>query len=148
MLLLVLVVPFLSMWLGVSDAGNNPESFGTRRAYDLLAEGFGPGFNGPFILTAGSTPDDLQALGELSNTLAGMPDVARVAPDPERDHESVPGELPGAIVPPVERSSGAMVPTPDSVPPWTSTRVPVAVTEAVAVSRLVRRRSACTDRRW
>jgi RND superfamily putative drug exporter len=79
--LLVLAVPFLSMRLGVSDAGNNPESFGTRRAYDLLAEGFGPGFNGPFILTARiNTPDDLQALGELSNTLAGTANVATVSP--------------------------------------------------------------------
>ena len=79
--LLVLAVPFLSMRLGVSDAGNNPESFGTRRAYDLLAEGFGPGFNGPFILTARiNSPDDLPALGELSNTLAGTPNVATVSP--------------------------------------------------------------------
>ncbi len=80
-LLLVLAAPFLSMRLGVSDAGNNPESFGTRRAYDLLAEGFGPGFNGPFILTARiDAAADLQSLGQLSDALAATPDVATVSP--------------------------------------------------------------------
>jgi RND superfamily putative drug exporter len=88
--LLVLAAPFLSMRLGVSDAGNNPESFGTRRAYDLLAEGFGPGFNGPFILTARiNGAGDLQALGELSNTLATTPDVATVSPPIPNADQSV-----------------------------------------------------------
>ncbi|MFD7707429.1 MMPL family transporter [Streptomyces sp. NPDC059785] len=42
-----LAVPVLSLRLGTSDQGNQPESTTTRQAYDLLAEGFGPGFNGP-----------------------------------------------------------------------------------------------------
>src|SRR5260370_498151 len=45
--MLVLAVPFLPLRLGSSDQGNNPPSPASRHAYDLLAEGFGPGFNGP-----------------------------------------------------------------------------------------------------
>ena len=46
-LLIVLCIPVLSLRLGVNDAGTNPKGETTREAYDLLAEGFGPGFNGP-----------------------------------------------------------------------------------------------------
>jgi RND superfamily putative drug exporter len=48
--LIALASPILSMRLGSADAGNNPESATTRRAYDLLTEGFGPGFNGPILI--------------------------------------------------------------------------------------------------
>ena len=48
--LLALALPVLSIRLGSSDTGNDPTSKTTRRAYDLLAEGFGPGFNGPLLL--------------------------------------------------------------------------------------------------
>ena len=41
---------------GSSDAGNDPTSFTTRRAYDLLAQGFGPGFNGPLSLVVEASP--------------------------------------------------------------------------------------------
>jgi RND superfamily putative drug exporter len=50
--MLVLATPFLSMRLGSSDAGSDPSSSTTRKAYDLLATGFGPGFNGPLQLVA------------------------------------------------------------------------------------------------
>jgi RND superfamily putative drug exporter len=40
------------MRLAFTDAGNDPTSFTTRQAYDLLAQGFGPGFNGPLVLVA------------------------------------------------------------------------------------------------
>ena len=48
---LLLASPVLDVQLGSSDSGNNPEEFRSRRAYDLLAEGFGPGFNGPLVVT-------------------------------------------------------------------------------------------------
>ena len=48
--LLVMAAPVLSMRLGFSDAGNNPEDTTTRQAYDLLAEGFGAGSNGQILL--------------------------------------------------------------------------------------------------
>jgi putative drug exporter of the RND superfamily len=55
-LLLVLCIPTLSLRLGVNDAGTNPSGTTTRQAYDLLAEGFGAGFNGPLTMVA-SLPD-------------------------------------------------------------------------------------------
>ena len=44
-----LAAPTLSIRLGSADAGNNPETSTTRRAYDLLSDGFGAGFNGPIL---------------------------------------------------------------------------------------------------
>jgi RND superfamily putative drug exporter len=79
--MLALAAPALWLRLGSSDAGNNPTSFSSRRAYDLLAAGFGPGFNGPLAivvdLSHNATPT---ALGELHRTLARTPDVVAVAP--------------------------------------------------------------------
>jgi RND superfamily putative drug exporter len=42
----VIGIPFLSLHLGIDDAGSDPSSTTTRQAYDLLAKGFGPGFSG------------------------------------------------------------------------------------------------------
>jgi putative drug exporter of the RND superfamily len=50
--MLLLATPALDMRLGNSDAGNDPSDSTTRKAYDLLAEGFGAGFNGPLQLVA------------------------------------------------------------------------------------------------
>jgi putative drug exporter of the RND superfamily len=48
----IMTIPVLSLRLGTSDAGNNPTTTTTRQSYDMLAEGFGPGFNGPLQLVA------------------------------------------------------------------------------------------------
>jgi putative drug exporter of the RND superfamily len=80
-IMLVLVAPVLTMRLGTSDAGNDPPSQTTREAYDLLAEGFGPGFNGPLQLVAAlPRAGDEQALDRVSSVLRHDPDVASVAP--------------------------------------------------------------------
>jgi len=50
--MLVLAIPFLAMRVGSSDAGSDPTGTTTRTAYDLLAKGFGPGYNGPLQLVA------------------------------------------------------------------------------------------------
>ena len=50
-LLLLLAIPLFSIRLGFGDYGNYPEDTTVRRAYDLLAEGFGPGYNGRLIVT-------------------------------------------------------------------------------------------------
>jgi putative drug exporter of the RND superfamily len=74
--MLVLAIPVLSLRLGSSDQGNDPSSSTTRQAYDLLAKGFGPGFNGPLLLVAQtSSPADVAALRTLE---AGLPTVADV----------------------------------------------------------------------
>jgi putative drug exporter of the RND superfamily len=81
--LLLLTVPLLSIRLGFNDAGNRPTSDTTRRAYDLISEGFGPGFNGPLLLAA-ATPDperDTAALQKLSDALNnGVQGVAFATP--------------------------------------------------------------------
>jgi RND superfamily putative drug exporter len=81
-ILLVLAIPLFAMRFGLADAGNRPDSDTTRRAYDLVAEGFGPGFNGPLLLVA-KTPDgeqDVAALTELSDRLNGTEGVAFATP--------------------------------------------------------------------
>ena len=77
--LLILAVPFLSLRLGFSDNGNNPTSDTTRRAYDLLSGGFGPGFNGPLILAA-RTPGGAESLAALQTRLPTIPGIAQVSP--------------------------------------------------------------------
>jgi putative drug exporter of the RND superfamily len=80
-IMLVLTVPALSMTEGASDAGNDPTSLTTRRAYDLLAEGFGKGVNGPLIVAAQlSRAGDRAAVTQIGTTLRTTPDVAAVAP--------------------------------------------------------------------
>lgn len=79
LVMVLLAVPFLSLRLGFSDPGNGPSSSTTRRAYDLLSEGFGPGFNGPLLLVAEmSSAADSAALQGLAKTLQGTPGVAAV----------------------------------------------------------------------
>ena len=73
----VIAIPVFSLRLGSSDQGNDPSSSTTRQAYDLLAEGFGPGFNGPLVLVAQTrSAADEAALRTLE---AGLPRVADVA---------------------------------------------------------------------
>ena len=79
-IMLLLTVPALSMNLGSSDAGNDPTSLTTRRAYDLLAEGFGKGVNGPLVVAAQlSKAGDKAAQAQIGAALRTTPDVAAVA---------------------------------------------------------------------
>ena len=77
--MLVLLAPVLSMRLDSSDAGNDPANLSSRHAFDLLAQGFGPGFNGPLLLVA-QTPsgDQAAALSQLHATVSGTPGVVAV----------------------------------------------------------------------
>jgi len=75
--LLALSAPVLSIRLGFADAGNDVRSTSSRQAYDLLAKGFGPGFNSPLIVLA----DGGQlAGGALHHALASTAGVAAVTP--------------------------------------------------------------------
>ncbi|CAM5363346.1 MMPL family transporter [Streptomyces tanashiensis] len=77
----VLALPTLSLHLGTSDQGNGPATATTRQAYDLLAEGFGPGVNGPLTLVAGlDGADDRVALDQLPTALGATQGVASVSP--------------------------------------------------------------------
>ncbi len=83
--LLVLAAPVLGLRLGFSDEGNFPEDTTTRKAYDLIADGFGPGFNGPFLITAVPTSPEgaanLQALQAAVAATEGVADASPPIPD-------------------------------------------------------------------
>ncbi len=85
--LVVLAVPMLGIRLGFSDAGNDPPAQTTRQAYDLLSDGFGPGFNGPLVLAA-DTPTGIESLAGLTETLQatrGIQEVTGPIPNPAGD---------------------------------------------------------------
>ncbi|TWG90950.1 RND superfamily putative drug exporter [Nocardioides sp. J9] len=77
-LLVVLSVPALDLRLGFADAGTRPTSDSARRAYDLLADAFGPGTSGPLVVAADT--DDPAVLSELVTALGDDPGVAHVTP--------------------------------------------------------------------
>jgi RND superfamily putative drug exporter len=81
LILLALAIPALSMRLGTSDAGLDPPDTTTRKAYDIVATGFGAGTNGSFLLAVQlPKKGDVAAARRVAQAVAGDPDVARVAP--------------------------------------------------------------------
>ncbi|MDP9224299.1 MAG: MMPL family transporter [Actinomycetota bacterium] len=81
LILVALTIPLFSLRLGSADAGTGDKSRSSRRAYDLLSEGFGPGFNGPLLLAAKfSAPGDVKTLNALGRALSKVPGVAGVTP--------------------------------------------------------------------
>ncbi|MGC9382485.1 MMPL family transporter [Streptomyces sp. MH13] len=77
----VLALPTLGLRLGTSDQGNDPKGTTTRQAYDLLAEGFGPGVNGPLTLvTEVGGAEDRLALDNLGASLRTTEGVSSVTP--------------------------------------------------------------------
>jgi putative drug exporter of the RND superfamily len=80
-IMLVIAIPALSMRMALSDAGNDPSGTTTRKAYDLLAEGFGPGFNGPLqIVVQRPHARDRAALERIGARLRETPGIVSVAP--------------------------------------------------------------------
>ena len=81
--MVLIALPMLSLRLGFSDDSGAPEGSSRRIAYDLTAEGFGPGVNGPFYLAV-ELPDagDQQAVTALSDALTADPSVALAAAAP------------------------------------------------------------------
>ncbi len=81
MILVLLAAPIFSLQLGSSDDGNLPTTQHARRAFDLLEDGFGAGFNGPLTLVveSGSGVDATQLQG-LSDALGTDAGVAAVGP--------------------------------------------------------------------
>jgi putative drug exporter of the RND superfamily len=76
--LLALAAPALRMQTGFPDAGTDPTTTTHRRAYDLLAEGFGPGVNGPLLIVADlrSAGLDRQDVIALKERLTADPGIA------------------------------------------------------------------------
>ena len=77
--IVVLLIPVFGMRLDSSDAGNDPSSMTSRHAFDLLAQGFGPGFNGPLLLVAElPSRGDAAALPSLRALAGSTPGVVAV----------------------------------------------------------------------
>ena len=126
-LLLLLCVPTLGLRLGSTDAGSDPKGNTTREAYDLLAEGFGPGFNGPFSMVAAlPAKGDDEGLVELRRALEQEPGIAAVTPidlnpaqntgvfqaypttSPQsEDTTALLDHIRGDVIPPIEAKTGA-----------------------------------------
>ena len=99
--LCILAIPVLSLRLGFSDESNFADDTTTRQAYELLVDGFGPGFNGPLLLVAELADDaDADQLGAVGDALAGDPGIAFVSP-PQPN-----GEDPTAVLWTLVPSSG------------------------------------------
>lgn len=83
LIMVVLLLPVFSLRLGSSDQGNDPAGSTTRKAYDLLAAGFGPGFNGPLQLVAKvGSPADERAFAALLPAVRATPGVREATPLP------------------------------------------------------------------
>ncbi|MGW7203153.1 MMPL family transporter [Streptomyces sp. NPDC054837] len=78
-LLLTATLPVLGLRVGLPDDGSLPHSRTERRAYDLVAKGFGPGTNGPLVIAADPTGDP-GVLDRLVEAVAADPGIASVAP--------------------------------------------------------------------
>ena len=76
----VLAVPVFSMHLGFADAGNDAPSSTTRKAYDLMADGYGPGTNGPLqvVVDNGGETIPEATLDRVAQGLAAQSGVASV----------------------------------------------------------------------
>jgi putative drug exporter of the RND superfamily len=79
--LLALAAPITAMRIGFADDSNRPNTATEHRAFELLADAFGPGFNGPFLIVAelpGTGRDD--ALATLTEIVSTTPGIAAVQP--------------------------------------------------------------------
>jgi putative drug exporter of the RND superfamily len=128
-LMLALATPVLGLRLGTSDAGNDPSGQTSRQAYNLLARGFGQGFNGPLLLAVQlPAPGQTGALTRLRSAVAQTPGVAAVAParlNPARDVASIAAypttspqseqtanlvnQLRNRVIPPIAKATGLTV---------------------------------------
>jgi RND superfamily putative drug exporter len=80
-IVVTLALPIFSLRLGTSDAGNDPKGSTTLQAYQTLAKGFGPGFNGPLQLVADlRAPGDLATFDRVLNQVSHTPGIVTVTP--------------------------------------------------------------------
>ena len=91
--LAMVATPALHMKLGLPDGGSKPADNTERKAYDLLSEGFGPGFNGLLTVVV-DAPDatkeqQAQIASEVTDTLKEIPSVAAVSPPQQNEKGDV-----------------------------------------------------------
>ena len=127
--MVALLLPVIGLRLESSDAGNDPSNTNTRQAFDLLADGFGAGFNGPLlIVTELPSQNKDAALSAVTDAVKNAPNVVAVTPartSPSGNiavFEAYPGSAPQAaattdlvnhlrqdVAPPVEQQTGSKV---------------------------------------
>jgi len=127
--MVALLTPVFALRLETSDAGNDPPGTSSRQAFDMLAKGFGPGFNGPLLLVAElPRPNQVSGLTAIGAAVKATPDVAaitqpRISPsgrvvvaqvyprsaaqDPATT--TLVNTLRHTVLPPLERSTGTTV---------------------------------------
>ncbi|WP_024756481.1 MMPL family transporter, partial [Streptomyces exfoliatus] len=103
--LCTLAVPTASMRLGLPDEGSQPVTSTQRKAYDLISEHFGPGFNGPLLAVADArgSDDPKRAVVELTTVMKDIDGVATVGPPRFNDA----GDTAMITVIPASRPGGA-----------------------------------------
>ena len=136
----VLAIPVFSLRLGFSDESNFADDTSTKQAYDLLVEGFGPGFNGPLILAAelpqGTSPGELAAITDAAAADPGVEFVSEPRPNYRDDPTAVMWELVPTSGPQDEATTDLVKRLRDEAlpPAEDATGVEVAVTGNVAVN--------------
>jgi putative drug exporter of the RND superfamily len=138
--LVLLAIPVFSLRLGFSDESNFADDTSTKQAYDLLVEGFGPGFNGPLILAAelpqGTDPGDLSAITDAAASDPGVEFVSEPRPNDPDNPTAAMWELVPTSGPQDEATTDLVKRLRDDVlpPAEDATGVDVAVTGNVAVN--------------
>jgi RND superfamily putative drug exporter len=136
----VLAIPVFSLRLGFSDESNFADDTSTKQAYDLLVDGFGPGFNGPLILAAelpeGTDPGDLSAITDAVAVDPGVEFVSEPRPNDPDNPTAAMWELVPTSGPQDEATTDLVKRLrDDALPPAeNATGVDVAVTGSVAVN--------------
>ncbi|WP_067509809.1 MMPL family transporter [Actinoplanes sp. TFC3] len=77
--LLVIAIPALDLRLGLPGDGTAATDTTQRKAYDLLSDGFGPGFNGPLVVVVDGS-DAAGAASRAATAIKALPDVTAVSP--------------------------------------------------------------------
>ncbi|HVM67762.1 MAG TPA: MMPL family transporter, partial [Acidimicrobiales bacterium] len=123
-ILVVMALPLFSMHLAFTDSGNDPSSWMTRQAYDLLAEGFGPGSNGPLVIVFNGAQRGVA--DELAAAVARTPGIEYVQPPrfnpagdaaviivvpttspQDRQTQALVHHLRSTVIPPIVKGTGA-----------------------------------------
>jgi putative drug exporter of the RND superfamily len=138
--LVVLALPVFSLRLGFADESNYADDTTTKQAYDLLVEGFGPGFNGPLLLVA-ELPDgtDVGNLAAITDAVESDPGVEFIS-EPRTNDPDDPAAAMWELVPtsgPQDEETTDLVDRlrDDVLPPAEAAAgVDVAVTGTVAVN--------------
>jgi putative drug exporter of the RND superfamily len=126
--MIALLLPVFALRLESSDAGNDPSGTSTRQAFDLLAQGFGGGFNGPLLVVTELGPNGKASLPAIEAAVKQAPNVVAVTPARTSPSggvavfEAYPGSAPQAVAttnlvnhlrndvaPPLEKKTGATI---------------------------------------